>query len=456
MNFFALFMYFLYTFLVFFSFFLEGAFHASMNMGLVPFTGRNYPLLSVASVSDLLHWTIVFALAAQAVHWFVPANQGRSGLDWSTAVLPALTLLFMLLLTFKGQSLINRTDLDQFDLSEMMELTAKPNAKAHGYVVEAQMEPGMGPTANFIVRDGTLKIGDGLVCGAHYGKVKSLMNENGERIKSAGPSTAVKVLGMNTVPDPTEPWKAVKNDREARKIAEQFGLDQKAARETAESEVKLSLDDLFAQAGLTAVKELPVIIKADAQGSVEAIRHNLLAIESEKVNLKIIEASVGNVSNKDVMKASAGNAVILGFHTGIEAGVSKVIKKEGVEVRLYSIIYELIDQVAAAMKGLLEPEAIEESLGKAEVRASFPFGKKGRVAGCLVQEGRMTSDARVRIIRRKDVIYEGSVVSLRRYKDQVKDVPAGQECGVQFDNFNNIEEKDIIEAYKVKYVEQEL
>ena len=218
----------------------------------------------------------------------------------------------------------------------------------------------------------------------------------------------------------------------------------------------MSLDDLFAQAGLTNIKELPVVIKADVQGSVEAIRYNLEAIVSDKVKLKIIDASVGNISNKDVIKASAGNAIILGFHTGIEAGINSIIKKEGIEVRLYSIIYELIDEVEAAMKGLLEPILVEESLGKAEVRATFPYGKRGRVAGCLVQEGRMTADARVRIKRKRDTIYEGSVVSLRRYQDQVKEVPAGQECGVQFDRFDNIQEGDIIEAYSVKRVEQEL
>lgn len=339
--------------------------------------------------------------------------------------------------------------------AEMLELTAMPSGKAEGYVVEAQMEPGMGPTASLLVRTGALKVGDGIVCGKHYGKIKSLINDRGERIKSAGPSMAVKCLGLTSVPEPGDEWETCKSDREARKIAEETALLQEEIKQQ-EGDKKLSLDDLFAQAGMTEVKELAVVVKGDTQGSVEAIRYNLEAIESDKVTLKIVDASVGNISNKDIMLASASNAVVLGFHVGVESGINSVAKREGVEVRLYSIIYEMIDNVAAAMKGLLEPVLVEENLGRAEVRATFPVGKRGKVAGCLVVEGRMAATAKVRIRRGRDIIYEGSVVSLRRYQDSVREVSMGQECGIQFDRFNNIEEGDVIEAYNVKRVEQEL
>jgi len=348
--------------------------------------------------------------------------------------------------------LLERIALEAEMLEE--ELKVNPSAPAVGYVVEAQMEPGMGPTANIIVREGTLKLGDGLVCGAHWGKVKSLMDDKGGRVKSAGPSTAVKCLGLTSVPEPGDEWQACASDREARSLAEKFAAQRAIERQQPER-AKLSLDDLFSRSGST-IKELPVVIKADVQGSVEAIRYNLEAIQSDKVKLRILDASVGNVSSNDLMKASAGGAIVLGFHIGIESGVNAEAKRLGVEIRLYSVIYELIDQVGAAMKGLLEPIMQEEKLGRAEVKAVFPLGKRGKVAGCLVIEGRVAANARARVLRKKEIIYEGSVVSLRRYQDQVKEVRDGQECGMQFERFSNIEEGDIIETYLVNRIEQEL
>ena len=341
--------------------------------------------------------------------------------------------------------------------SEMLELKANPNKPANGFVVEAQMEPGMGPTASLLVKSGTLSVGDSVICGSCWGRVKALISDQGKKVRSAGPSTAVKIMGLTSVPGAGDEFQVMANDREARAISEEMQQeDRTQALEGAAAPKKMSLDDLFGAAASSVKKELKVIIKADVQGSLEAISHSLQGIKSDKVNIKIISNDVGNITVNDVMLASASNAIILGFHTGKENGANAAAKREGVEIRLYSIIYELIDDVESAMKGLLEPELREQVIGEAEIREVFELSKKSKIAGCMVMTGRVTTKASIRIKRGKDILFEGLIGSLKRFQNEAAEVRQGQECGIRPDNFTNFEAGDTIEAYLVEKITQEL
>lgn len=341
--------------------------------------------------------------------------------------------------------------------AEMMELKANPNKPANGFVVEAQMEPGMGPTASLLVKTGTLKVGDSVICGRCWGRVKALISDQGKKVRVAGPSTAVKILGLTAVPGAGDEFDVMPNDREAKSIAE---ARQQEARmlslEGASTPKKMSLDDLFGEATSDEKKELRVIIKADVQGSIEAITHSLAGIKSEKVEIKIISSDVGNITENDVMLASASDAIILGFHAGKENGVSAAVKREGVEIRLYSIIYELIDDVETAMKGLLEPELREQVIGEAEIREVFDLSRKSKIAGCMVMSGRVTAKASIRIKRGREVMFEGMIGSLKRFQNEAAEVRQGQECGIRPENFTNFDVGDTIEAYLVERIMQEL
>ncbi len=341
--------------------------------------------------------------------------------------------------------------------SEIMELKANPNKPANGFVVEAQMEPGMGPTASLLIKSGTLSLGDSVVCGSHWGRVKALISDQGKKVRTAGPSTAVKILGLTSVPGAGDEFQVMSNDKEARAISEELQQeDRTQALEGAVAPKKVSLDDLFGAAATTKQKELKVIIKADVQGSLEAIRHSLSGIKSDKVELKIISSDVGNVTVNDVMLASASEALILGFHTGKENGVTAATKREGIEIRLYSIIYELIDDVEGAMKGLLESELREQIIGEAEIREVFELSKKSKIAGCMVMSGRVTAKANIRIKHGKDILFEGLIGSLKRFQNEAAEVRQGQECGIRPDNFVKFEAGDTIEAYLVEKITQEL
>jgi translation initiation factor IF-2 len=341
--------------------------------------------------------------------------------------------------------------------SEMLELKANPNKPANGFVVEAQMETGMGPTASVLVKGGTLKVGDSVICGRYWGRIKALISDQGKKVRAAGPSTAVKILGLTNVPGAGDEFQAMTNDREAKSLSEAMQQEERLSQlEGGAAPKKMSLDDLFGAAETDEKKELKVIIKADVQGSVEAIAHSLSGIKSDKVEINIITNDVGNITENDVMLASASDAIILGFHTGKESGANAAAKREGVEIRLYSIIYELIEDVESAMKGLLEPELREQIIGEAEIREVFELSKKSKIAGCMVMSGRITAKASIRIRRGADILFEGLIGSLKRFQNEAAEVRQGQECGIRPDNFTNFEAGDTIQAYTVEKITQTL
>ncbi|MCF7848882.1 MAG: translation initiation factor IF-2 [Kiritimatiellales bacterium] len=340
--------------------------------------------------------------------------------------------------------------------AEMLELKANPNKPAQGYVIEAQMEPGMGPTASLLVQSGTLKLNDSIICGQYWGRVKALISDQGVKVRSAGPSMAVKCLGLTNVPGAGDEFQSYANDRDAKAIAATMQVEQRQMDLTGTTAKKMSLDDLFNSAVSEDKKQLAVIVKADVQGSVEAIEHSLKQIKSDKVDLNLMLMDVGNVTTNDVMLASASNAIILGFHTGKENGVTAAAKSEGVEIRLYSVIYELIDEVESAMKGLLEPELREQIIGQAAIQQVFELSKRSKIAGCMVSSGKITARASIRIKRDREILYEGTIGSLKRFQNEASEVREGQECGIRPNNFTNFDAGDLIEAYLVEKITQEL
>ncbi|MGA2802109.1 MAG: translation initiation factor IF-2 [Verrucomicrobiota bacterium] len=335
--------------------------------------------------------------------------------------------------------------------ADLLELKANPNRRAKGNVIESGVEPG-GPTATVLVRKGTLRIGDVTLCGEFYGKVRALIDEEGQRLKEAGPSVAVKVLGLNGVPEAGLEFSVVEDEKAARELAEQRQFE---ARAQGQEDRKVTLENLFATLAATQSKALKVVVKADMQGSVEAIVEALKKIESDKVSLEIIHSDVGTISENDVALASASNAVILGFHARVDGTAAEKAKHEGVQIKLYAIIYELIDQVKEAMAGLLEPDVKENVIGSAEVRQIFELSKGASVAGCMVANGRIVK-GKVRVRRRKDVIYEGIAQSLRRFQDEVNEVRAGMECGICIAGYNDFQVGDVIESYTIEKVAAKL
>jgi translation initiation factor IF-2 len=336
--------------------------------------------------------------------------------------------------------------------ADVQELKANPNRAAKGNVIESGLEPG-GPTATVLVRKGTLRVGDILICGQYWGKVRALINEEGQRLKEAGPSVAVKVLGMNGVPEAGLEFSVVESDKDARALAEERA--EQARNLDKERRPKVTLENLFETLASESSKILRVVVKADAQGSVEAIVDALKKVDSTKVALEIIHSAVGSITESDVLLASASKAIILGFHTRIDTGVSEVAKREGVQIKLYAIIYELIDEVKEAMAGLLEPIVKETVSGAAEVRKVFTLSKGGNVAGCVVTSGRIVK-GKVRVQRHKGLIFEGVTASLRRFQDEVSEVRAGVECGIRLDGFNDFQVGDSIECYTLEKVPQKL
>jgi len=337
--------------------------------------------------------------------------------------------------------------------ADLLELKANPNRRSRGNIIESGLEPG-GPTATVLVRKGTLKVGDAMICGEHYGRVRALINEDGQRLKEAGPSVAVKVLGLNGVPEAGTEFSILENDRAARELAEARAEEAKAIA-AQEQRAKITLENLFETLAESTAKVLKIVVKADTQGSVEAIVEALKKIESGKVALEIIHSAVGTITESDVLLASASKGVILGFHTRIDASVPDVAKREGVQIKLYSIIYELIDQVKEAMAGLLDPVLKEVVVGTAEVRKVFDLSKGGYVAGCVISNGRVVK-GKIRIRRRKDVLFEGHIQSLRRFQDEVNEVRAGMECGIRIDGYNDFQPGDVIESYTTEKVAAKL
>jgi translation initiation factor IF-2 len=337
--------------------------------------------------------------------------------------------------------------------ADLLELKANPNRHAKGNVIESGLEPG-GPTATVLVRKGTLRLGDVIICGHYYGRVRALINEEGNRLKEAAPSVAVKVLGLNGVPEAGLEFSVVEDEKAARDLAEQRAQETKAlGQET--TRAKVTLENLFDQLASTTSKVLKIVVKADTQGSVEAIVDALKKIESDKVSMEIIHSAVGTITESDVALASASHAVILGFHTRIDSGVADKAKHEGVQIKLYAIIYELIDQVKEGMAGLLEPLLKDITVGAAEVRKIFALSKGAPVAGCMVLSGRIVK-GKVRVRRRKEIIYEGIAQSLRRFQDEVNEVRAGMECGIRIEGFSEFQVGDNIECYTMEKIVQKL
>jgi translation initiation factor IF-2 len=335
--------------------------------------------------------------------------------------------------------------------ADLLELKANPNRNAKGNVIESGVEPG-GPTATVLVRKGTLRIGDIILCGEFYGRVRALINEEGQRLKEAGPSVAVRVLGLNGVPDAGLEFSVVEDEKAARELAEQRFLEARAA---GQEDKKVTLENLFATLAANQDKVLKVVVKADTQGSVEAIVEALKKIEAEKVSLEIIHSDVGTITENDVALASASNAIILGFHTRLDSTAAEKAKHAGVQIKLYAIIYELIDQVKEAMAGLLDPLVKDVVVGSAEIRQVFELSKGVPVAGCMVSSGRIVK-GKVRVRRRKDVIYEGICQSLRRFQDEVNEVRAGMECGIRIEGYSDFQVGDAIECYSLEKVAAKL
>ncbi|MCC7373297.1 MAG: translation initiation factor IF-2, partial [Verrucomicrobiales bacterium] len=336
--------------------------------------------------------------------------------------------------------------------AEVMELKANHNRRAKGNVIESGLEPG-GPTATVLVRKGTLKQGDIIICGQFYGRTRALISEEGQRLKEAGPSVAVKVLGLNGVPEAGLEFSVVENERVARNLAEERELQAKAAGR--ERGPRVTLENLLKAIEQQSAKTLKVVVKADTQGSVEAIVEALKKIDSNKVSLEIVHSAVGTITESDVLLAASAKGIIVGFHTRLDNGVPAAAKREGVQIKQYEIIYELIDEVRNAMAGLLDPELREVTLGSAEVRQIFDLSKGGRVAGCMVLNGRIVK-GKARVVRRKEVIHDGILGTLRRYQDEVGEVRSGMECGIRVSSFDDFQTGDLIESYTVEKVAQQL
>ncbi len=332
--------------------------------------------------------------------------------------------------------------------AELLELKANPKLPVKAIVLESQLEQGLGATVNVLVKNGTIKVGEMVICGRHYGKVKVLIDHLGKRIKSAGPSHAAKVVGLSGVSECGALLVGCKDEKQAKKLT--------AERETEAREKQLqprrhvNLEDLFRQIEEESRKELKVIVKTDVQGTGEAVSDILKKLESPKIRLEIIHNGVGSISENDVLLASASDAVIVGFHVRVNPGVNAVAKKEGVDIRLYSIIYELAEQIKDAMVGMLEPELREEPLGKAEIIQIFTMSKGGKICGCSVSKGIVRASAKARVYRGDELIYNGVIQSLRRFQDDVKEVRQGFECGIRLDHFNDFETGDIIDVYEYR------
>lgn len=338
--------------------------------------------------------------------------------------------------------------------AEILELKANPNKPARGRVIEAKLDKGRGPVATILVQEGTLKTGDAYVCGVHCGRVRNMFNDRGQRLEEAGPSMPVEVLGLSGVPNAGDDFVALPDEKQAKLVAEHrlLKLREKELTKT----TKVTLESLFEQIQEGEIKELNLILKTDVHGSLEAISDSLVKLSTSEVKVNLIHTATGAISESDVLLASASNAIVIGFNVRSDAKVQELAEQEKVDLRYYDVIYQLLSDIRDAMEGLLEPVYQENVLGRAEVRQSFHVPKFGTIAGCSVNDGRVERNARVRVLRDQVVIYDGKIGSLRRFKDDVKEVKAGFECGIGVENFNDIKVGDILEAYELKAVKATL
>ncbi len=338
-------------------------------------------------------------------------------------------------------------------VAEMEDVKADPDCPARGTVIDAKLDRGRGPVATVLISQGTLRVGDSFVVGNYCGRVRALIDDRGQQIKEAKPSTPVEVLGISDVPQAGDSFVVVTDEQTARQVAE---IQQEKQRERELSKTsRVTLDDLYRRIQEGAVKELNLIIKADVQGSAEAVRSSLEKLSTEEVRVNVIHQAVGAISESDVLLASASNAVIIGFNVRPEPNARKAAERDGVDIRTYRVIYNLLDDVKAAMEGLLEPEFKEEIVGRAEVRQTFKV-PGGVVAGCYVLDGKITRAAQVRVLRDNVIVHEGKIASLRRFKDDVREVTHGYECGIGVERFNDIKEGDVLEAFQMVKVERSL
>ncbi len=337
--------------------------------------------------------------------------------------------------------------------AEVLELKANPEANARAAVIEAKIQPGKGPTATVVVEAGTLKVGTPFICGPYAGKVKSLLDDRGEQVREAGPATPVEVLGFAELPNVGDELVAMENERASKKLSDERQLELRQSR--LERPKKSRMEDMLALVEGGQKAELKIILKCDVQGSVGAIKGAIGDVESAKVEVNFIHAAAGSISESDILLASSADAVVLGFNVKVESNAVKAAKREGVQVKLYSIVYELIDQVKDAMLGMLEPELREKVLGHAEVKQVFKV-KRGRAAGCLVSDGKVTRTAHARVMRDGTPVFDGKMSTLRRIHDDVEEVKQGIECGIRLGDFDEYEEGDVIECYELEKIDQTL
>ncbi len=341
-------------------------------------------------------------------------------------------------------------------VSELEELGANPDAPASGTVVESQLDPGRGPVVTILVQRGTLRVGDSLVGGAQWGRVRAMHDFTGARVQEAGPGMPVEVLGFDGVCEAGEHVRAVENDRRARQLAQERGNRLKTEALARRQARKVSLEEVFSRAQAGDIKELNIVLKADVAGSLEALQDEIAKVPQEQVGINIIHSQTGGINESDVMLASASEAIVIGFNVRPLADARRAAEREGVDVRTYSVIYKITEDLRNAMEGMLEAVEVEEILGEAEVKQTFKASKVGRIAGCIVNEGKVTRTASVRLIREGTVIWDGKLGSLRRFKDNVQEVEEGQECGIVLDGYADVKEADVLEFFETKQVEQTL
>jgi translation initiation factor IF-2 len=335
-------------------------------------------------------------------------------------------------------------------VADMKELKANPDRAAKGTVIEARLDKGRGPIASILVQNGTLHTGDIVVAGMAVGHVRAMTDDKGRRVESAGPSIPVEITGLDDVPTGGDTFNAVTDERLARELVEQRKHEKKEAEFNART--KVTLDNLFDQMKLGEVKELKIIVKADVQGSVEAVRQSLEKLSNEEVRVNIIHGAVGAVNESDVMLANASNAIIVGFNVRPDATAQANAERDGVDMRMYRVIYDCINEIEAAMKGMLAPKFREAIIGHAEVRETYKVSKVGTVCGCYCTDGKIQRGCEVRVLRDNIVIHEGELASLRRFKDDVKEVASGYECGMQVEKFNDIKVGDVIECFVMEHI----
>ena len=349
-----------------------------------------------------------------------------------------------------GEGLQDLLDMILLD-AEVKELKANPNRKGRGLILEAQLDKGRGPVATVLVQKGTLNVGDNVTVGTAFGKIRAMIDDKGRRVKKAGPSTPVEILGLNEVPQAGEVFIATDTEKEARTMAETF-IATKREKMLADTKSKLSLDGLFDQIQAGQIKDLNIIVKADVQGSVEAVKQSLAKLSNDEVAVKVIHGGVGAINESDVTLASASNAIIIGFNVRPDNQAKIVAEQEKVDLRLYRVIYNAIEDIEAAMKGMLEPTFEEKIIGHAEVRQTYKVSGVGTIIGGYVQDGKIVRNCKVRLLRDNVVIHEGELASLKRFKDDVKEVNSGYECGMSFEKYNDIKEGDQIEAFVMEEV----